>query len=128
MVTGIEKVKEELESCGFEVSIIGSPKGPVAAFPYSVQSGRYQGRTFRVGVNLETSLPYPEYPPHWLHVSPPLDLAQGDGTGAIEIAQYDDGHQWMALSRPADDIWDGLRTKHMKYYIREHVQRFWHHL
>ena len=65
---------------------------------------------------------YPEYPPHWLHVSPPLNDNKG---GAVETYRTSDGREWLAMSRPPGAIWDRLPTKHMSMYIQEHLRRIW---
>ena len=89
------------------------------SFDYIIEIGRLQGRQVTVGVSFQESN-YPEYPPHWVHVTPPLD----DGKGGREYSDKS-GRPWLAMSRPPGEIWDRLRTKHMDFYIREHLRRIW---
>ena len=64
---------------------------------------------------------YPEYPPHWIHVSPPVS----DGQKVHYEYETADDRKWSAMSRPPQDIWDRLPVKDMKNYLNEHIRRFW---
>ena len=71
---------------------------------------------------MQGSETYPEIPPHWIHVSPPIT----DGRkGAISFYGGPNGSQWVAMSRPPGQMWDRLPTKHMIHYVNEHIRRFW---
>lgn len=74
-----------------------------------------------VGVSFQEE-GYPEYPPHWVHVTPPIQ----DGKAGV-VQEYSDpgGRTWIAMSRPPGDLWDKLPTKHMYAYIGEHLRRIW---
>ena len=74
-----------------------------------------------VGVSFQEE-GYPEYPPHWIHVSPPLDDQKG---GVVENHTDSQGRMWLAMSRPPGDLWDRLPTKHMSSFISEHLRRIW---
>ena len=121
MTTNAERIQRELEGAGFKTTRFQASTGKeVIAFDYTIELGSHKGQTVRVGVS-DPDGDYPEYPPHWLHVSPPINDEKG---GAVE--QYmQDGCEWLAMSRPPGDIWDQLRTKHMSAYIKEHLRRIW---
>lgn len=75
-----------------------------------------------LGISFHGAEHYPEYPPHWIHVSPPIDDGMG---GAVHRYQDEEGRDWIALSRPPTDLWDLLPTKSMYAFMNEHVRRFW---
>ena len=111
-----------MESLGYETSLSDSLQGEVISFLYTVKTGSYKGKQFTLGISMQGSETYPEYPPHWIHLSPPIDDGKG---GAVE--KYDDANEreWVAMSRPPGDMWDQLPTKHMSAYLNEHIRRFW---
>ena len=111
-----------MESLDYETCLSNSPQGEVVSFLYTVETGSYEGKHFALGISMQGNEPYPEYPPHWIHLRPPIDDGKGGG-----VAKYSDanGREWVALSRPPGDIWDQLPTKHMHAYINEHLRRFW---
>ena len=121
MSDSINQIRKELESLGYETSQWNSSQGTVVCFPYTVETGSYKGTQVMLGISMQGSEPYPEYPPHWIHLSPPID----DGRGGV-VEKYSDanGWEWSALSRPPGEIWDQLRTKHMYAYLSEHMRRF----
>ena len=122
MYDNIDQVKRELESLGYETHLSSSPQGEVVSFSYIVESGSYKGKQITLGISMQGSEPYPEYPPHWIHLTPPIN----DGKGGA-VVRYSDanGREWTALSRPPGEIWDQLLTKHMHAYLNEHMRRFW---
>ena len=122
MSDNINQVKAELESLGYETCLSSSPQGEVVTFPYIVETGSHKDKKVTIGISMQGSESYPEYPPHWIHVSPPID----DGKGGV-VEKYSDasGREWVALSRPPGEIWDRLPTKHMHAYLNEHLRRFW---
>lgn len=125
MSGNLDKIKAELESllgCD-KISTHGSSYGTVVSFPYTVEVGSHKGREVRMGVSMQGDEPYPEYPPHWIHVSPPID----DGMGGHTYPDTD-GREWVAMSRPPGDIWDRLSTKHMSAYLSDHLRRFWNNI
>lgn len=121
MSASAERVQTELQSLGYETWTFESTKGIVVAFNYEIEAGSYKGKTTKVGVSFQEE-GYPEYPPHWVHVSPPLS----DGRGGV-AEEYTDsnGKRWLAMSRPPGDKWDSLPTKHMLPYLNEHLRRIW---
>ena len=117
----LSQVESELQQCGYDTYRQSSPQGEVVAFAYQVQVGSRKGTEVQLGFSM-SEVHYPEYPPHWIHVHPPIDDGLG---GAVTRYQDPSGRAWIALSRPGSDIWDKARTKHMSVYMQEHVRRFW---
>lgn len=125
MSDNIAHIQAELESLGYETFLFDSKQGKVVAFRYRVEVGSYKDQSFTLGISMHGSEAYPEYPPHWIHIHPPVD----DGKGGTVISYNDDnGQQWIAMSRPPGQLWDELPTKHMKAYLSEHIRRFWNNI
>ena len=122
MSDNIERIKRELESLGYETCLSNSPHGEVVSFPYTVETGSYKGEQFTLGISMDGSGAYPECPPHWIHLRPPIDDGRG---GAVDKYSDANGREWVALSRTPGEIWDQLPTKHMYAYLNEHIRRFW---
>ena len=122
MSDNINQIKRELESLGYETGLFNSQYGEVITFPYIVETGSHKGRRFLLGISMQGSELYPEYPPHWIHISPAIDDGKG---GAVEKYCDDEDREWSALSRPPEDIWDQLPVKDMQAYFCEHLRRFW---
>lgn len=122
-----QRIRAELEEFPLATAMHTSHRGPVIDFDYVVESGKFKGRTFRLGIGTGDAPDgaYPEYPPHWLHVHPPVEVPGG---GAVEPYEDDRGRKWVALSRPPGALWDELPSKNMTHYLREHVRQFWHTL
>lgn len=122
MSENIDRIQAELESLGYQTSLFDSPQGRVVSFPYTVETGSHKGQRVILGISMQGHEPYPEYPPHWIHLTPPID----DGKGG-SVATYRDANEreWFAMSRPPGDMWDQLPTKHMNAYLSEHLRRFW---
>lgn len=116
-----ERVRAELEALGRETFEFDTAQGRVVCFDYILEAGSHKGEPVKVGVSFQES-GYPEYPPHWVHISPPLDDKKG---GAVERYTDAEGRQWLAMSRPPGEVWDKLPTKHMDAYIKEHLRRIW---
>ena len=121
MTESLDRIDTELQLCGYATYRLHTPKGQIVAFEYRVDVGSQKGQVVHLGFSM-SEVHYPEYPPHWIHVHPPVDDGQG---GAIERYQDDSGRAWSALSRPGADLWDKAKTKHMSVYMQEHVRRFW---
>lgn len=122
MSDNVTRIKEELESLGYSTELLDSPRGRVVAFSYKVEVGRHKGERFMLGVSMQGEEQYPEYPPHWLHISPPVDDGKG---GAIDRYTGTHGQGWIVMSRPPGPLWDRLSTKNMAAYLKENVRRFW---
>lgn len=121
MSASVNKVRGELESAGYKTQQFDSPLGAVVAFDYSIETGSRRGESVLVGVSLQGEEGYPEYPPHWIHINPPLSDGKGGSVRKYEI----DGRQWLAMSRPPGVVWDRLLTKDMQVYIEEHLRGVW---
>ena len=124
MSDNITQIKAELDSLGYDTSMSDSPYGTVVSFLYTVEVGSHKGQQMRLGISMHGSQRYPEYPPHWIHVTPPID----DGKGGAVKKYHENGREWVALSRPPGDMWDELPTKHMGPYLSEHLRHFWNNI
>ena len=93
----------------------------VVSFQYEIEVGSHKGKGVSVGVSFQEE-GYPDYPPHWIHVSPRLDDQRG---GSVQNYADGEGRQWLAMSRPPGELWDRLPTKHMASFISEHLRRIW---
>ena len=122
MSDNIDQIKDELEGLGYETYLFDSPQGKTVCFLYKVETGSYKGEEVSIGISMHGGQTYPEYPPHWIHLTPPIDDGKGGSTD-----KYCDtkGQEWLALSRPPGEIWDQLPTKHMYAYLNEHLRSFW---
>lgn len=124
----MEQIVAELEGLGYAPVVESHPNyRQVVVVEYLVENGRFVGKKFRLGISMHGSEGYPEYPPHFIHLSPPPD-APRDGAphGSPYSCPDAEGveHQWIALSRPPNEFWDRLPTKNMQGYM-EHLRRFW---
>lgn len=114
-------IQEELIQMGYQPTEFNSPQGTAVAFPYIIETGSHAGRQVMLAISAPDGQ-YPEYPPHWLHISPPIE----DGKNGSQNRYTDhQGNHWLAMSRPPADIWDALPDKNMRSYIKEHVRRIW---
>ena len=88
MTSNADKIQLELEGTGLATTRFKTPTGKeVIAFDYTIEMGSHKGKTVLVGVS-DPDAEYPEYPPHWLHVSPPINDGKG---GAVE--QYENSRR-----------------------------------
>ena len=120
MSGSVYRVKEELKSLGYDTLQFNSHIGVVVAFNYTIETGSHKGMQVLVGVSFQDE-GYPDYPPHWVHVSPPISDGKGGSVQTYETG----GREWMAMSRPPGHVWDQLPTKHMYAYINEHLRGIW---
>ena len=120
MSDSLNRVRGELEFLGYETQTFNTRIGVVVAFNYTIETGSHKGTTVLVGVSFQEE-DYPEYPPHWIHVCPPIADGRGGSVRTYEMA----GCQWLAMSRPPGRFWDQLRTRHMSTYISEHIRKIW---
>lgn len=121
MQDDIERMRHELECLGYPTVTRDSAQGKVVEFNYLVETGRNSGKQFSIGISMQEA-GYPEYPPHWIHVSPPVNDGLG---GSVQPYETGDGRAWVAMSRPPSDLWDTLPTKSMQSYLDHHLRRFW---
>ena len=101
--------------------VFESPRGTTVQFGYTIETGSHKGEPVVVGVSFQEEN-YPEYPPHWIHVAPPINDGRG---GSVQEYTDDQGRAWLAMSRPPGGMWDRLPTKHMATFISEHLRRIW---
>ena len=121
MSKSIDRVQQELEALGYRTSLFDSQQGTVVSFKYTIEAGSHRGTQAMVGLSFQEE-GYPEYPPHWIHVTPPIEDGKGGSAGTYTDSQ---GRTWLAMSRPPGDLWDRLPTRHMGAYISEHLRRIW---
>ena len=122
MADNIDMISSELQSLGFCTQVCNSPRGKIVIFEYPVELGTHKNKLVRIGLSMQGRELYPESPPHWIHISPPIDDGRG---GVVEQYTGEDGHLWVVMSRPPGALWDNLLTKHMSGYLSDHVRRFW---
>ena len=122
MSESIHRVRAELKSLGLESFEFDWQNGKVVAFKYTIEAGSKVGTPVLVGVSFQEE-GYPEYPPHWIHVSPPIPDHHRGGQRYCTP----DGRQWLAMSRAPGAAWDRLpqKDKNMHSYIGEHLRRIW---
>ena len=121
MNDALQRIQEELRGCGLDTFLVGGAPEEVIAFPYIPQHGRYAGKKFHVGLSFQ-EVDYPEFAPHWIHVSPEIEEKHG-----APGRQYEDnqGRKWVAFSRPPADFWDNAPTRNIETYLTLHLRRFW---
>ncbi len=123
-MSALEKIKCELEGLSYSPFYIDTPQGKTVVINYHVLVGKYKGKQILLGFSLQEE-GYPEYPPHWIHISPPYNDQKG---GTTQTYTHPDNRgenqEWLALSRPPQDFWDQLPTKHIKHYLDLHISRF----
>ena len=71
MSDSVNRVQEELESLGYKTQKFNTGIGDVVAFKYTIETGSHKGTPTWVGVSFQEEA-YPKYPPHWIHISPPI--------------------------------------------------------
>ena len=121
MNEAMHRIKQELEECGLHTYLLEGVGDEIIAFRYEVPTGRYRGKLVDVGLSLQEAN-YPEYPPHWIHVTPKIEDRGGrPGKEFVDSS----GRLWVAFSRPPSDFWDSAPTKHMSVYLQDHLRRFW---
>lgn len=124
IMLSIEKIGSELKGMGYAPFFIDTAQGRTAVIDYCIPVGKHAGEKVLLGFSFQEE-GYPEYPPHWIHISPPYDDLLGGSTQLYnETDKEGIIRKWLALSRPPGSLWDNLPTKHMKSYIELHVLRF----
>lgn len=118
------QIAGELSRLGFDseaLEINGLGGNRAIAFKYTVETGRFKGSVFKVGVAFQES-GYPEYPPHFVWVAGLANARLPEHS----TRQYG-GDRWAAFSVPPSDFWDRLSSsqKNMKTYLNKHFVRFW---
>ena len=108
-----QQIASELRSLGYQPEVVeGDTAGgrqKVVIFPYDIRVGRFKGETRTVGISTQCeAVGYPEVPPHWIFVSPPItDTQDGANHGINSFAERD----WIALSRPPVRSGTGFDTR-----------------
>lgn len=129
-MNGIDiQIKSELEALGYAATIeegdTAGGRQRVVTFEYLVPTGRFKGKTYSVGVSTRCeAVGYPETPPHWIFVSPPIpDTRDGASHGINTFGNKN----WTALSRPPGKFWDRVQNKGMRAYM-DHLARVWNRI
>ena len=124
-----QRIHQELAALGFEPTVVEGEtivgQQRVVAFPYDVPVGRFRGKQYVVGLSTQCeAVGYPEVPPHWIFISPPIeDTHDGANHGITTFG----GREWVALSRPPGAFWDRVGDKGMRAYL-EHLNKVWHQI
>lgn len=121
MSDSIDRVRQELQSLGHKTRTLDSPLGKMVSFDYEIEAGSHKGKKVFVGLSFQEEN-YPEYPPHWVHISPRIPDGRG---GSYQEYIDSEGREWIAMSRPPGTVWDRLATKHIASFKSEHLRRIW---
>ena len=81
MSKDVQKIRADLQDLGYDTEGRNSGQGMVVEFDYKVETGTNRGDVFRIGISMHKGV-YPEYPPHWIHVSPPVRRSAAGGPAA----------------------------------------------
>ena len=134
MTDAAERIKQGLENMGYAPVIENHGAYPsVVVIEYKVRNGRFRGNDVRFGISMDAGVAWPEYPPHFVHVSPVHPDIRSPRDGGGVHGEYPvtgtDGkeHFWIAFSRPPGPFWDALPAKGITGYM-EHVTRFWENI
>ena len=123
-MSDLERIQNELKNLGYDPFIIDSPQGQAVIINYVIGIGKYTGQSVLLGFSFQEG-GYPEYPPHWIHISPPYNDELG---GSQTTRKFPDNQgkerEWLSLSRPPTELWDNLPTKHMQHFLNFHITRF----
>ncbi len=124
-MSSLKRIENELKGLEYAPFHIDTPQGRAVVISYCIKTGKYSGENVLLGFSFHGEEGYPEYPPHWIHISPPYDDQLG-GSLSSYTCQNDQGdeREWLALSRPPGEIWDDLPTKHIQHYLSLHIPRF----
>ena len=121
MNDALRRIQDELEELGLKTYVVEGAPEDVVAFTYVPEKGRYATSEFEVGLSFQ-EIDYPEFAPHWIHVSPEIEERHGPPG-----KRYSDGEgrTWVAFSRPPTDFWDDSPIKNMSQFVTLHLRRFW---
>ena len=124
-MSSLEKIENELKKLGYNPFYMdNTPQGRAIVINYKIPTGKYEGEKVLMGFSFQED-GYPEYPPHWIHISPAYNDDLG---GTVQSYSHSDNQgierQWLALSRTPQDFWDTLPEKTIKHYLYLHIYRF----
>jgi hypothetical protein len=118
---GFSAFLEGLHQLGFEAEVLDPAKRRIV-FDYQVESGKYAGQVFRIG--LEVPVDFPLTPPSGPHVLGRLHpVGQSGAHPTANVSQSDFGPDWQYWSRPFVD-WNPSK-KTVALYMA-HIWRLWH--
>ena len=126
-MSALDQVSHELSVEGFTPEILtgnGFPGNGAVIINYRVDTGRYKGKRFKMGIAFQ-EIGYPEYPPHFICIA---DIPESS-LRVHSNFDYRDA-KWSVFSVPPSDFWDKLPSsgKNMKTYINLHLARFWNQI
>ena len=104
--------------------------GHLCLFKYIVPSGSLKKKEINIGIELPIN-DYPRLPPHFIHFKKPeFSSEEIQKMGAIHQEYENEGTNWIALSRPPQEIWDYLNhsKKNLYTFFNSHLRRFWESL
>ena len=96
MNEAMQRIKRELDECSLTTYLVEGVADDIIAFNYVVPTGRYRSKNVDIGLSMQEAN-YPEYPPHWIHVTPKIE--DGRGCPGKEFTDSS-GRVWVAFSRP----------------------------
>ena len=86
MPHAITQIQTELDSLGYITCVFDGPNGKVVSFGYTIETGSHKGEPVKIGVSFQESN-YPEYPPHWVHITPPINDGRGGSVQSYESSR-----------------------------------------
>ncbi len=104
--------------------------GYLCVFKYVIPCGSLEKKKITIGIELPLS-DYPRLPPHFIHLkTEEFSEEEIQKIGQIHEQYEHSGENWMTLSRPPQDIWDGLDNskKSLHTFFESHLRNFWKHL
>ncbi len=105
-------------------------EGYLCICQYVIPCGSLKKKPITIGVELPQS-DYPRLPPHFIHLKE-ADFSKEEiqKMGKIHESYEYNGESWMTLSRPPEDIWDGLDSvkKNLYTFFESHLRGFWDQL
>lgn len=127
-----EQIKQEIgEALGpqsepYVVSVVNSAgPGSAVLFKYVVPGGPLAGKLVDTGVSIDDGVPYPDAPPHFIHVPNGLTYEHKEKNYNFLA----NGQSYDAYSNNCTQ-WDTLpkRARTMRAYINLQLARFWRHV
>ena len=105
-------------------------EGYLCICQYFIPCGSLKKKKITIGVELPQN-DYPRLPPHFIHLKPAeFSKEEIEKMGKIHESYEYNGANWITLSRPPEDIWDGLESfyKNLCTFFESHLRRFWDQL
>ena len=133
----IQKEIKNIPSCKLqcihsmkEWSPVANRDGHLCIFQYTIPCGSLKTTKITIGVELPIN-DYPRLPPHFIHLkTEKFNQETINKMGIIHQKYKIKEENWIALSRPPQDIWDGLpqSKKTLATFFTSHLYTFWRNL